>query len=474
MGALLKILLGLLGVKAVDDAFGNRGLNYITTGKFESNYDRELRKYNEENVKNKNQSNTNTTTSSRGGFFGIGGDKKTTGEERRLGILSFLGDRSRKLDDAPDIVERNEQVLGGVDSYGGLLPPMTVVPNINNERILDLGFEGVRKEIEKINGNIDAIRSAMLQSALLESSYRDSMIESMRRDLVEKGKDRSDTRTERSIFNLLTRSKPQKSVSQNTKSLSDRLSGSLGMALGLNLANFGLDLFDDDTDPDPDPTGGGSGEGDDEPTPQVGDYYFVKDARGGKYYILQPSGNFRKTNVKPRTGTQFTKQEFTTITEEIKQKIKNINPADFEPAFFSDDVSNAEAKRIIELEDRGIYGDEARQIIEKENQENQKDLFDIRGLSNIEQVNKITNEGLAFNETFDVNLLETITPITDSFRPVEPGSGFFEFIDLRTFKGEGKKTPSKDGAATQLNNTIPKLNPSKSYSIFESFLKEHP
>ena len=37
-----------------------------------------------------------------GGFFGIGGDKRTTGEERRLGILSFLGDRSRKLDDAPD------------------------------------------------------------------------------------------------------------------------------------------------------------------------------------------------------------------------------------------------------------------------------------------------------------------------------------------------------------------------------------
>ena len=296
MNAILKILLGIAGAVAVDDLFGSRVQNKITTGKFESNYDRELRQYNEENVKNKNQSNTstNTKTSSRGGFFGIGGDKRTTGEERRLGILSFLGDRSRKLDDAPDIVERNDQVLGGVDSYGGLLPPITVVPNINNERILDLGFEGVRKEIEKINGNIDAIRSAMLQSALLESSYRDSMIESMRRDLVEKGKDRSDTRTERSIFNLLTRSKPQKSVSQNTKSLSDRLSGSLGMALGLNLANFGLDLFDDDTDPDPDPTGGGSGEGDDEPTPQVGDYYFVKDARGGKYYILQPSGNLEK------------------------------------------------------------------------------------------------------------------------------------------------------------------------------------
>ena len=58
--------------------------------------------------------------------------------------------------------------------------------------------------------------------------------------------------------------------------------------------------------------------------------------------------------------------------------------------------------------------------------------------------------------------------------PVEPGSGSFQFIDLRTFKGEGKKMSPKGGATTQLNNTIPKLNPSKSYSIFESFLKEHP
>lgn len=446
-------ILGILGSGAsVDALFGSRVWNLMTTGKFESNYDRELREFNKENVENKNQSNTKT--SSRGGFFGIGGDKKTTGDERRLGILSFLGDRSRKLDDAPDIVERNEQVLGGVNSYGGLLPPITVVPNINNERILDLGFEGVRKEIEKINGNIDAIRSAMVQSALLESSYRGAMIESMRRDLVEKGKDRSDTRTDKSIFNLLTRSEPQKSVSQNTKSLSDSLGGSLGMALGLNLANFGLDLFDDDTET----TNEESGEEDVPPTPQVGDYYFVKTKRGGKYYILQPSGNFTKTNVKPRTGTQFTKQEFTTTIEEIKNNNTDKSKSDLEANFFSE-VDDKTAKRIIELEDQGIYGDDAMRIIESENQEN---------------VNKIINEVLPFNETFGDNFLETIIPISDNFMPVEPGSGSFEFIDLRTIKGEGKKMPSKDGATTQLNNTIPKLNPSKSYSIFESFLKEHP
>ena len=76
MNLLLKILWGLSAATAADNAFGSRVWNFITTGKFESNYDRELRKFNEENVENKNQSNTNTKTSSRGGFFGIGGDKK--------------------------------------------------------------------------------------------------------------------------------------------------------------------------------------------------------------------------------------------------------------------------------------------------------------------------------------------------------------------------------------------------------------
>ena len=32
----------------------------------------------------------------------------------RGGVLSFLGDRSRRLDDAPDIVEDNQSVLSGV------------------------------------------------------------------------------------------------------------------------------------------------------------------------------------------------------------------------------------------------------------------------------------------------------------------------------------------------------------------------
>ena len=123
----------------------------------------------------------------------------------RDGALSFLGDPSRRLDDAPDIVEQNQSVLRGVETLGGFPLPNTQVPDINNQKILDSGFLGVRLEIDKINKNIDAIAAALAQSAGFEEKYRKDMIAAMRRDLVEKGKDRSETRSERSIFNLITR-----------------------------------------------------------------------------------------------------------------------------------------------------------------------------------------------------------------------------------------------------------------------------
>ena len=124
------------------------------------------------------------------------------------------------------------------------------------------------------------------------------MIESMRRDLVEKGKDRSDTRTEKSIFNLLTRSEPQKSVSQNTKSLSDRLGGSLGMALGLILANFGLNLFDDDTETTNEESGEGNILIDDKETKEKMSTYGFDDknfelieGEDGNYKIVPKNNN---------------------------------------------------------------------------------------------------------------------------------------------------------------------------------------
>ena len=53
----------------------------------------------------------------------------------RAGALSFLGDPSQRLDDAPDIVEQNQSVLRGVETLGGFPLPNTQVPDINFIRI---------------------------------------------------------------------------------------------------------------------------------------------------------------------------------------------------------------------------------------------------------------------------------------------------------------------------------------------------
>ena len=141
------------------------------------------------------------------------------------------------------------------------------------------------------------------------------MIAAMRRDLVEKGKDRSETRSERSIFNLITRpiEQTQKIVGSLADGLRNALLLSIGLEAGAGLADaFG---FGDE--------GGGEGDEESDDTsnagPKVGDYYFVKDSRGGKYYVLESDGGFRKTNRKPTTGNQFSKSDFSPVIENIKQ-----------------------------------------------------------------------------------------------------------------------------------------------------------
>ena len=234
----------------------------------------------------------------------------------RAGALSFLGDPSQRLDDAPDIVEQNQSVLRGVETLGGFPLPNTQVPDIDNQRIIDSGFLGVRSEIDKINRNIDAIAAALAQSAGFEEKYRKDMIAAMRRDLVEKGKDRSETRSERSIFNLITRpiEQTQKIVGSLADGLRNALLLSIGLEAGAGLADafgFGDEGGDDEGGEESDDTSNAG--------PKVGDYYFVKDSRGGKYYILQSDGGFRKTNRKPTTGNQFSKSDFSPVVENIKQ-----------------------------------------------------------------------------------------------------------------------------------------------------------
>ena len=416
------LIAGSLGL-SVNSLLGNRFGNLFGGKGFQSNYDLEMDEYN----KSKNQ---NTRTRSRGSFFNFNRTNQTTGQTRRDGILSFLGDRSRKLDDAPDIVEKNESVLSGIRTFGanGLLPQSNVVPDVSSERISDPSYEGVRKEIDKINRNIEAISAAMLQGALLDENYRDQVIDDMRKDLVEKGKDRSKTRTDRSIFNLLTR--PKKQFNETAKSLSKGMSAAFGIGIGAGeLFGLGADFL-----------GGGSGEenkteedknekenppgSNNNKTPTVGDYYRGKNR---KYYILQSDGTFKKgSHVKPKEGRQFKKEDIGDIIEALK----NVDTSNLEASFFTP-------------------------ITEEELERERKMDF---GLNN-------TFES---NPTFNDNSLISMS-MADNYKPLEdmPRTNIF---DLRSKKkGEDMTGAGQQVAGSGLETEIVTLSPEVGPSIWESF-----
>ena len=350
--AILTIL-GLISAAAsIDQLSGNRFSNlfFKTYGerKFKSNYEYEMDEYNK---KKKQAQNTNTRSRSRGNFFNFNRSNQTTGAARRFSILSFLGDRSRKLDDAPDIVDENQSVLSGIKNFGfsGLLPQTTLVPEIDNSKILDTSFEGVRREIERINRNINSIANAITAGAAIDRKYREQVIADMRKDLVEKGKDRSQTRSERSRFNLLTR--PKQQFKETQKSLGKNLSKALAVSLGIAEAfNLGSDFFNQNKDTEnegggeEDNTSSNSSSGD---NPKVGDYYQSGTGKSKRYYVLEEDGGFRKTNVLPRSGKKYKKADFNVVVEELKgnnqapppagKKVENDNKVSFLPINFGGD-----------------------------------------------------------------------------------------------------------------------------------------
>ena len=343
----------------------------------------------------------------------------------RAGALSFLGDPSRRLDDAPDIVEQNQSVLRGVETLGGFPLPNTQVPDIDNQRIIDSGFLGVRSEIDKINRNIDAIAAALAQSAGFEEKYRKDMIAAMRRDLVEKGKDRSETRSERSIFNLITR--PIEQTQKIVGSLADGLRNALLLSIGLEAGAGLADAFGFGEE------GGeeGGGESDDtsNKTPKAGDYYFVKDSRGGKYYILQSDGGFRKTNRKPTTGNQFSKSDFSPVVENIKQN--NTPP----PPPGSGEEGGGE-----------------------------EDNIDGKETSFLN-----LNESIGGSNNFINNMFNPSNAVAMDTTGLQ-GSDEFTFIDLTTKKGKGNLDAQNASAGSTLDDSILDGDPSRGpgYEVFLS------
>ena len=163
-------------MESIDQLSGNRFSNLFFNKKgFRSNYDLEMDEYNKKKSRHKIQIHVQEVEVTFLILIEVIRQQETI---RRFSILSFLGDRSRKLDDAPDIVDENQSVSVGIRNFGfsGLLPQTTLVPEIDNRKILDVGFEGVRKEIERINRNINSIANVITIGATIDRKYREQII----------------------------------------------------------------------------------------------------------------------------------------------------------------------------------------------------------------------------------------------------------------------------------------------------------
>ena len=415
-------VLGGLAMKGINIAFFANLANQLSGGRignllkgrgFQSTYQLELQKYNQDESRRQFTSGFNRRlTNLRGGS----GDSRA----RRLNILSFLGDRSRKLDDAPDIVEQNTQVIDGVPTFGGIIPPSTVVPDIESSTIGVPSFEGVRLEIEKINRNIDAIKSAMLSSASVEAEYRKQMIEDMQQSLAEKGKDRSQTRSEKSIFNLITR--PVRDVERRVGTLANELTKAVLFSLGLEVAGVMSQLLG----------GGEGGEGGEGIPPtatggiKAGDYVKINTKRGSKYRVWDGEKFGAPTNVLPKGGSliDVPPDTFTPMTME------DVVGGSTDKVESGSDVSQNVSSNF-NLGDSTITGD---------------------SIGNIDFTSM-------FNSSNNI-----------SRRSVEPGSTITEVIDLRTLKGD-TNVADKGGATTVLNNDVARLDPSKGNSIYEMYVR---
>ena len=340
----------------------------------------------------------------------------------RGGVLSFLGDPSRRLDDAPDIVEENQSVLSGVSTLGGFFPFLnTRQPDIDNQRIVEAGFLGVRLEIDKINRNIDAIARAMAESAFIEEKYRKDMIDAMRRDLVEKGKDRSETRSERSIFNLITR--PIEQAQARVGKFKNDFAKAMLLSAGLEAANIFFPDFGGDDDDD-------DGGGDETKTPKVGDYYSTAGGQGNRkfYYVLQSDGSFKKVGRnKPKTGNEFPKSAFNPVIENIKNNQNNNLDGGGE-----DDIGGGET----------IDDNTSASLNFNTEYQNKNEL------------NNIFNSGTSV--AYDTSGLEGGEKVT--------------YIDMRKkLEASTQGGSGVNGANTELVDNIPEFDPSRS-SIYEAFV----
>ena len=337
------------------------------------------------------------------------------GAPTRSGAMRFLGDGSGKLDDAPDIVPTNQSVLNDIAKNQGLSIGSTVPPEIDSKKMMVDGFASMVGIIEQINRNIEAIGNSLVESAAIEAANRKQLMEDLQEEITEKGKTRSRTRFERSVFNFVsTRKNNIQTVTGNVANdLSKALLTSLGLELAANLPE---------------------GENEDDILNQteksLEKYGFNKD----DYELVpQPDGNFK---LKLKTDKEESNSN--NIEENTENKLGFLK---LPKSLSTDDLLEF-------LIDEPIFNQKVIQ-----NRKNELSLN-----NNINSVDSLS-------PNVSVNNLVAQLPL-DNF------SGSTQIIDLR--KAEeivGGNDTAASSATSQLDTAIADLDPSRKLSVYESFVR---
>ena len=338
------------------------------------------------------------------------------GAPTRSGAMRFLGDGSGKLDDAPDIVPTNQSVLNDIAKNQGLSIGSTVPPEIDSKKMMVDGFAGMVGIIEQINRNIEAIGNSLVESAAIEAANRKQLMEDLEEEITEKGKTRSRTRFERSVFNFVSTRK--NNIQTVTGNVANDLSKALLTSLGLELAANIPDGDDEDqiiTDTEK----------------ALEKYGYNKD---DFKLVPQPDGTFK---VVPNTdGTESSSdniEEGTTETNQGFLKLpKSLSTDDLLEFIVDDPIFN---QKVIQ------------------NRKNELSL------------NNNINAANSLSPNVSVNNLVAQLPL-DSL------SGSTQIIDLR--KAEeivGGNDTAASSATSQLDTAIADLDPSRKLSVYESFVR---
>lgn len=344
--------------------------------------------------------------------------KDGRGAPTRSGAMRFLGDGSGKLDDAPDIVPTNQSVLNDIAKNQGLSIGSTVPPEIDSKKMMVDGFAGMVGIIEQINRNIEAIGNSLVESAAIEAANRKQLMEDLEEEITQKGKTRSRTRFERSIFNFVSTRK--NNIQTITGNVANDLSKALLTALGVELAANIPDGDDEDqiiTDTEK----------------ALEKYGYNKD---DFKLVPQPNGTFK---VVPNTDE----------TESSSDNIDNIEEKNYRKFGFLKLPKSLSTDDLLKfLIDEPVFNQKVIQ-----NRKNELSLN-----NNINSVDSLS-------PNVSVNNLVAQLPL-DSF------SGSTQIIDLR--KAEeivGGNDTAASSATSQLDTAIADLDPSRKLSVYESFVR---